>query len=70
MITDTKNALAVKRAAQETAAANYATSKQAAVAARDAANKSALDANKARIVKVNASYGTYIESIGHGVLIP
>jgi hypothetical protein len=70
MITDIKNALAVKSAAQETAAADYATSKQAAVAARDAANKSALDANKARIVKVNASYGTYIESIGHGVLIP
>lgn len=70
VITDTKNALAVKVAAQKTAAADYATNKQASAAARDSANKSALDANKARIVKLNATYGTFIESIGYGVLIP
>ena len=70
MITDTKNALAAKVAAQKTAAADYATNKQASAAAKDSANKSALDANKARIVKLNATYGIFIESIGHGVLIP
>lgn len=70
VVTDTKNALAVKIAAQKIAAADYATSKQAAVAARDAANKSALAANIATIAKAKVTYGTYIESIGHGVLIP
>jgi hypothetical protein len=70
LITDTKNALAVKMAAQKTAASDYASNKQAALAARDAANKNALATNLARITKANALYGTFIESIGYGVLIP
>jgi len=37
---------------------------------KDTANKAALDAKTAAIAKANATYGTFIESIGYGVLIP
>ncbi|GEM_PF-2559298 len=37
---------------------------------KDKANEAALDAKNAAIAKANATYGTFIESIGYGVLIP
>ena len=70
MVTDTKNALMAKISAQDMANSDYAAKKQASAVARDSANKSALAANVASIAKAKAIYGTYIESIGHGVLIP
>jgi Skp family chaperone for outer membrane proteins len=56
--------------AQKKSAEDYRASKPAAAAARDAANKAALDAKNKAIAKANAAYGTFIESIGYGVLIP
>jgi hypothetical protein len=70
MIADKSTALKVMIAAQKKSAADYRASQPAAAAARDAANKAALDAKTASIAKANAAYGTFIESIGYGVLIP
>jgi Skp family chaperone for outer membrane proteins len=63
-------ALKVYTAAQKKSATDYRASQPAALAERDAANKAALDAKTAAIAKANAAYGTFIESIGYGVLIP
>ena len=63
-------ALKAYTAAQKKSTADYKASQPAAAAARDAANKAALDAKNAAIAKANATYGTFIESIGYGVLIP
>ena len=63
-------ALKAYTAAQKKSAADYKASQPAAATARDAANKAALDAKNAAIAKANAGYGTFIESIGYGVLIP
>lgn len=68
--TETSAALKLRIAASKKSAADYAASKPAALAAKDAANKAALDAKSAAIAKANLSYGTFIESIGYGVLIP
>ena len=70
MIADKSTALKAMTAAQKKSAADYKASQPAAAAARDAANKAALDAKSAAIAKANATYGTFIESIGYGVLIP
>ena len=70
MIADKSTALKVMTAEQKKSAADYRASQPAAAAARDAANKAALDAKTAAIAKANATYGTFIESIGYGVLIP
>jgi len=70
MVTDTSTALKVMIAAQKKSAADYAASKPAALAAKDAADKTALAARDVAIAKANAAYGTFIESIGYGVLIP
>jgi Putative Ig domain/BspA type Leucine rich repeat region (6 copies) len=70
MVTDTSTALKVMIAAQKKSAADYAASKPAALAAKDAADKAALVARDVAIAKANAAYGTFIESIGYGVLIP
>jgi hypothetical protein len=51
-------------------AADYKASQPAALAVRDVANKAALAARDVVIAKANATYGTFIESIGYGVLIP
>ena len=63
-------ALKAYTAAQKKSAADYKASQPAAATARDAANKAALDAKSAAIAKANATYGTFIESVGYGVLIP
>jgi len=70
MVTDTSTALKVMIAAQKKSAADYAASKPVALAAKDAADKTALVARDVAIAKANATYGTFIESIGYGVLIP
>jgi Skp family chaperone for outer membrane proteins len=70
MIADKSTALKVMIAAQKKSAADYKASQPAAAAARDAANKAALATKTAAIAKANATYGTFIESIGYGVLIP
>ena len=70
MIADKSTALKVRLAAQKKSVADYKVSQPAAAAARDAANKAALDAKNTAIAKANATYGTFIESIGYGVLIP
>lgn len=70
MITDATTAFNVMTAAKAKSNAAYAASKPAAIAARDASNKAALDAKSLAIAKAKADYGTYIESIGYGVLIP
>jgi len=56
--------------AQKKITADYKASGPAASAVRDSANKAALNAKNAEIMKANSIYGTYIESIGYGVLIP
>jgi hypothetical protein len=70
MVTDTSTALKVMIAAQKKSAADYAASKPAALAAKDAADRTVLAARDVAIAKANAAYGTFIESIGYGVLIP
>lgn len=69
-VAETSAALKIRIAAQKKSAADYAASKPAALAAKDAANKSALEAKAASISKANLKYGTFIESIGFGVLLP
>ena len=67
---ETSAALKLRIAASKKSAADYAASKPAALSAKDAANKAALDVKSAAIAKANLNYGTFIESIGYGVLIP
>ena len=69
-ITAKSNALKEMIIAQRQGAADYRASQPLALAAKDAANKAALDAKNAAITKANATYGAFIESIGYGVLIP
>ena len=63
-------ALKAYTSAQKKSAVDYKASQPAAATARDAANRAALDAKTEAIAKANATYGTFIESIGYGVLIP
>ena len=51
-------------------AADYRASGPAALVAKNHGNQLALNQKNAWITAANASYGTLIESIGHGVLIP
>lgn len=57
-------------AAQKRSALDFHAGKPAALSAKDAANTAALDAKSAAIAKADSIYGTFIESIGYGVLIP
>jgi hypothetical protein len=57
-------------AAQRRSTSDYHASKPAALLRKDAADALALDAENAAIGKANLTYGTFIESIGYGVLIP
>ena len=63
-------ALKAYTAALKKSAADYKASGPAALAAKDVADKAALDAKTTAIAKANVAYGTAIESIGFGVLIP
>jgi hypothetical protein len=70
--TRAQNSLALKKyiEAQKQIASDYAASKPAAIALKNAADKAALDTKNAAITKANATYGAFIESIGYGVLVP
>ena len=70
MISDKSTALKIMIAAQKKSAADYKASQPTAFAAKDAADKAALDAKTAAVAKANATHGTFIESVGYGVLIP
>lgn len=70
MISDKSTALKIMISAQRKSAADYKASHPTALAAKDAADKAALDTKTSAIAKANATYGTFIESIGYGVLIP
>ena len=63
-------ALKAYTAALKKSAADYKASGPAALAAKDVADKAALDAKTTAIAKANAAFGTAIEAIGYGVLIP
>jgi hypothetical protein len=63
-------ALKAYTAALKKSAADYKASGPAALSAKDAADKAALTARESAFTKANAAYGTAIESIGYGVLIP
>jgi hypothetical protein len=63
-------ALKAYTASLKKSAADYKASGPAALAAKDVADKAALTAREAAIAKANAAYGTAIEAIGYGVLIP
>jgi uncharacterized repeat protein (TIGR02543 family) len=67
-----QNSLALKTyiASQKQIASNYAASKPAVLAVKDAADKVAFERKNAAISKANSTYGSFIESIGYGVLIP
>jgi hypothetical protein len=50
--------------------ANYTARNQAALAAKELADRQALLSRDAAIANASATYRAFIESIGHGVLIP
>jgi hypothetical protein len=56
--------------AQKQIVVDYKASQPAALTAKQTADKAALDTRNAAIAKANATYGTFIESIGYGVLVP
>ena len=70
MISDVATATELTNAAKAKATADYAANKLAAFLTADKTSKAATDAKTAAIAQANAAYGTHIESIGHGVLIP
>jgi hypothetical protein len=57
-------------ATQKKITADYKDSGPAAMKARDLASKTALDTRNAAVAKANSVYGSFIESIGSGVLVP
>jgi hypothetical protein len=63
-------ALKIYMSAQKQIVADYKASQPAALTAKETADKAALDTRNAAIAKANATYATFIESIGYGVLIP
>jgi hypothetical protein len=63
-------ALKTYMATQKKITADYKDSGPAAMKARDLASKVALDTRNAAVAKANSVYGSFIESIGSGVLVP
>lgn len=57
-------------AAQKQSAVDYKASQPLAVAQREAANKAALEVKQAQILLANKNFGSMIESMGYGVLVP
>ncbi len=66
----TSAALKTYMATQKKITADYKDSGPAAMKARDLASKTALDTRNAAVAKANSVYGSFIESIGSGVLVP
>lgn len=69
MVTDTATALKILIDTHAKLTSDYLDSKPAARAVRDQANKAALEAKNLAITKSYSAYGSFIESIGYGVLI-
>lgn len=67
---DRSAALKIMVAAQKKSAADYKASQPAALEAKKSEDQAALEAKNLSIAKANTTYGTFIESIGYGVLIP
>ncbi len=70
MVSDSVTASEILAAAKTKANEDYQASKAAANLAVNTAKIAAAEARTNAIVKAKAIYGTYIESVGHGVLIP
>jgi hypothetical protein len=70
MISDAATATEVTNAAKIKATEEYKASTLAALAAANKAKAIAADARAKAIATANAAYGTHIESIGYGVLVP
>jgi hypothetical protein len=70
MVSDSVTASEILATAKMKANDDYLASKDAAYVAINTGNTAATVAKTAAIAKAKAIYGTYIESIGHGVLIP
>lgn len=70
MISDLATATEVTNAAKIKAAEDYKASTSAALAASNKAKAIASDTRAKAIATANAAFGTHIESIGHGVLVP
>jgi hypothetical protein len=66
----TSAALKTYIATQKKITADYKDSGPAAMKARDLASKVALETRNAAVAKANSVYGSFIESIGSGVLVP
>jgi hypothetical protein len=56
--------------AKSISSTNYAASKPASMAAKDAADKTALETKSLTVAKANTAFKTFIESKGYGVFIP
>jgi len=70
MISDVATALKVMVEAKSISSTNYAASKPASMAAKDAADKTALETKSLTVAKANTAFKTFIESKGYGVFIP
>ena len=70
MVSDSVTASEILTAAKTKANTDYEASKDAAYVAVITGNTAATAVKTTAIAKAKAIYGTYIESIGHGVLIP
>jgi hypothetical protein len=70
MVSDSVTASEILTAAKAKANTDYKASKDAAYVAVITGNTAATAVKETAIAKAKAIYGTYIESIGHGVLIP
>ena len=70
MVSDANTAAEILNRTKLQIAEQYGVGKRFAYDEREKATKAAIDAKTLAITKAKATYGTYIESIGYGVLIP
>ena len=70
IVSDANTAAEILNRTKLQIAEQYAVGKRFAFDERDKAAKAAIEAKTLAITKAKATYGTYIESIGYGVLIP
>ena len=70
MVSDANTAAEILNRTKLQIAEQYGVGKRFAYDEREKATKTAIEAKTLAITKARATYGTYIESIGYGVLIP
>jgi hypothetical protein len=70
MVMDANTAIEILNRTKLQIEEQYAVGKKSAYDEKNKALKAALEAKTVATAKAKATYGTYIESIGHGVLIP